>query len=698
MYSKSRLYPAGARVIARIKSTCLAGGVVPPPSMGDSGMSASEAAVKARRLWMGFAGHRANILDPAYTQVGAGFGGRRGEPGAVCAGVRRAPRRGGLLMTSARTRFVSAMASAAMLMLLSPGMAFAQEPGSQPPLVSHGPDPATELLKRESTSLGSAAVEDSSAPTVRRAPGPGWCGSERASDDAEDEVTNGDGKFHVIYAHAADQGNRFAQLATYIEEAALESSNIMARARGRALRYDLGTDCGSRNLDISAVRLSKTASELDRDRNGNRTFGLVADELKARGFDSGAKNYLVFLDAPERHLCGEGAGFGDNRRSAENYNEGGSRYAIVYRPFDTTQPDGGFCGGAALHEQLHVLGIVPPAAPHNNGSGHCNDAREDVICGDAPSRGGGPYVDWNSDDYWDPARGALGWWTANLSRYVCPDASCNSGEPVDYLPAAPAGYRGPRYQLRFYNVDDDHCAYVERPPGGQQVRLFCAGYRADRTEDITGALLAMTGGGSPARLRLVARNHNPGGGRTLGMSLRRGDGTLIVDERHGVVGSESSDLPESEPDPGTGFATFFDRTVELDLREPPPAAPGPSPQPGSGTSLPGPDNGDSDFDGDPWFGDGSDDSAGSTPGRRCREATRSLRQYERRAARTRRRVRAERRGLMRRRHALEARGWPRPAARSYRQARRRYDRRYGALKRLDRHVRTLRGQRRRACR
>ena len=77
--------------------------------------------------------------------------------------------------------------------------------------------------------------------------------------------------------------------------------------------------------------------------------------------------------------------------------------------------------------------------------------------GRRPSVAGGPfnglYFDYGNDDYWDPPQGApLGWWTLNLSRFICPDARCNrrgaaaardlaadvsAGAPAPPRPAAP---------------------------------------------------------------------------------------------------------------------------------------------------------------------------------------------------------------------------------------------------------------------
>jgi hypothetical protein len=37
----------------------------------------------------------------------------------------------------------------------------------------------------------------------------------------------------------------------------------------------------------------------------------------------------------------------------------------------------------------------------------------------------GQYFDYGNDDYWDPPnRAPLAWWTVDLNRFLCPDASC----------------------------------------------------------------------------------------------------------------------------------------------------------------------------------------------------------------------------------------------------------------------------------
>lgn len=99
-------------------------------------------------------------------------------------------------------------------------------------------------------------------------------------------------------------------------------------------------------------------------------------------------------------------------------------------------PTGGFCRGRTLrHELGHKLGALQSVAPHAYDGAHCNDSGEDTMCYTAATSvdTGGPDFDYNNDDYWDPAanpklgsQGRLPWWTANLSKFICPTTGCGS--------------------------------------------------------------------------------------------------------------------------------------------------------------------------------------------------------------------------------------------------------------------------------
>jgi hypothetical protein len=242
------------------------------------------------------------------------------------------------------------------------------------------------------------------------------------------EVANGGAKWHAIYAYPNDAASRFQALSGYLASSVLAAQGILTSTRDKPLRYDMGTDCGALYLDITAVRLGLTTSQLNG--SGDKYWSVVGD-LVGQGFNALDKNYLVFVDSDGGSACGltAAAGSGDQRTPDNGHNNDGA-YAILYRYADPNTPEsGGLCGGAALHEMLHAMGAVPGVAPNSDGTGHCNDASDDVMCG-GPFRGGGPFVDYGSDDYWDAAGGPLGWWTVNLNRFFCAATTCNNGDPT----------------------------------------------------------------------------------------------------------------------------------------------------------------------------------------------------------------------------------------------------------------------------
>ena len=288
---------------------------------------------------------------------------------------------------------------------------------------THGPDPASPIAP---------------AATVAAASSVDWCGN---TDPAANQLPNGDYRYHAVYAYPADRPSRLAALAGQLQEDAFGASALLEREYGRAIRFDVGTPCGPGQLDISEVRLPFTEAELAGLAATTRTatFDAVATALRERGFmvapnDAGvdqltglSENFLVWLDGPgPARSCGQGTALLDSTRSETNLNNLGGKLAVIYR-------DGrSFCGADVVrHEIGHNLGALQPDAPNTTDGVHCNDAFEDTMCAwEAPKLVGGAfngvYFDYGNDDYWDPPQGApLGWWTLNLSRFLCPDAHCN---------------------------------------------------------------------------------------------------------------------------------------------------------------------------------------------------------------------------------------------------------------------------------
>jgi hypothetical protein len=288
---------------------------------------------------------------------------------------------------------------------------------------THGPDPAPIVSAPPSASA--AAVSD-------------WCAN---TTPGAHQYENGEYRYHAIYAHPADRASRLAALGGELDAAAFGASSLIEGEYGRAIRFDVGTPCGPGQLDISDVRLPFTEAQLAALATAphTATFDAVSEALRRQGFqvapnDAGidqltslTENYVVWLDGPApAGSCGQGTALLDPTRSETNLNNFGGKLALIFRNGRD------FCGADVVrHEIGHNLGALQPDAPNTADGVHCNDAFEDTMCGwEAPKLAGGPfngmYFDYGNDDYWDPPQGApLGWWTVNLSRFLCPNARCN---------------------------------------------------------------------------------------------------------------------------------------------------------------------------------------------------------------------------------------------------------------------------------
>src|SRR4051812_9695418 len=323
-----------------------------------------------------------------------------------------------------------------------------------PPL-THGPDPSAVARGPEAVAAPAAALGKRAVKLVP----PSWCGTETSSDDLLHETDNGAFRYHAVYMVAADGQDRFDKLATRMQTDAFQASSLLESSYGRAIRFDLGTSCGPQYLDISVVRMTQTSAQLSAlARTPNGTYDAAVAALDAAGFETiqpndtvdeaavRTRNYLVWLDAPAPSgSCGQAAIYDDPSRSADNLNNLGGKAAVVFRNGD------GFCSSnAARHEIGHNLGGLQPVAPHAFDGAHCNDAYEDTMCySNSPwvaDGDRGQFFDYGNDDYWSLPGRPLAWWTVDLNRFLCDDATCNAvgGDGVPADPAAavtPTGRR-----------------------------------------------------------------------------------------------------------------------------------------------------------------------------------------------------------------------------------------------------------------
>ena len=277
-------------------------------------------------------------------------------------------------------------------------------------IAGHGFDavPPTQAA-HSARSTATAADVGASAPAR-------WCGTATPSDDVVDELDNGPMKYHAIYAVPADAPDRFADFAPTIQAGAMGASALIERLRGRAIRFDMGTPCGKRFLDISDVRLRRTTAEWAAAAQDEATFATALnEELRAAGFGvmsparrhgrgTSAADQLRRLVRPRRrrHLR-PGHPLRATRAAAPTtLNAWGGKVAVVFRVGDS------FCSADGVrHEIGHTLGALVPAAAHAFDGAHCNDAAEDTMCyPGSPSVTDGPfrvqYFDYGDDDYWGP--------------------------------------------------------------------------------------------------------------------------------------------------------------------------------------------------------------------------------------------------------------------------------------------------------
>lgn len=234
---------------------------------------------------------------------------------------------------------------------------------------------------------------------------------------------------HAIYLYPSDAPSRFADFAAMFQADAAQASALLDSLYGRGVRFDMRAGSPTRGnpdgifLDITAVRSKYKAGQLA----GGRQFSLVRDELAAK-FNDPDKKYVVWLDADSRY-CGQAELYQDPTRDTALNNNQKRTTAIVYRPYPTTNADGGFCRGRTLlHEVGHNLGALQKDAPNAFDGAHCEDDNNDVMCYTSSDQFTSPSstFDYGNNDYWDPATGAhLRWWTVNLSRFVCTTTNCS---------------------------------------------------------------------------------------------------------------------------------------------------------------------------------------------------------------------------------------------------------------------------------
>lgn len=234
-------------------------------------------------------------------------------------------------------------------------------------------------------------------------------------------ICDGDGisgsRVQLLYVHAEGGTDKFAEMEGTIKSwASLMDYNLLEGAqRGggvRHVRWVHNPDCSPIVLNTSV-----TAEQI-KSHNG------IVEGLKARGYKLADRSYLVVYEAP-----GCGASTGENSSPSVGPNWATVGTTAICHKWST-----------ALHELLHNLGAVSPAAPHGTPGSHCWDD-DDIMCYDD----GGPVkpqflcpkainenlVDCNNDDYFNIAPPAGTWLASHWNVANSPFLTANGpGAPV----------------------------------------------------------------------------------------------------------------------------------------------------------------------------------------------------------------------------------------------------------------------------
>jgi hypothetical protein len=287
-----------------------------------------------------------------------------------------------------------------------------------PDACTHGPDPVPPDLGRNGRA-GAAA-----AKTVAAASASIVCDSNGQSGL----------RVQMLYVHASDVSNRYAQLVPALRGWAGDADQIFeasaARTGGtRNLRFVHDASC---QPDVVDVPVPAT---------GDDYFGATIREVIAQGHDRTDRIYVMFVDTTSAGICGIATMSNDDRAGDVNGHNDGPAYARVDAQC--------WSGWVVAHEVMHTLGGVQRSAPHASGAGHCID-EYDVMCyqdsaSAPPIQMNCPDSSWNStrfdcghDDYFNtnPAPGsylATHWNPANnLFLIVGPAVAV----PADPPPAA----------------------------------------------------------------------------------------------------------------------------------------------------------------------------------------------------------------------------------------------------------------------
>lgn len=285
---------------------------------------------------------------------------------------------------------------------------------------------AQAVMRRRLTSITAPPVSGGQLPDR-------WCGLKRTSDDTAHGIHQDQPRIRVVYAHAADQQDRFDELADRLQaNVSLLTALIAAETDGRkTIRFDLGTACGDQYADIAYVKLPGKRS--DYVIAGSPDFARITEDVRGQLPVRYGENLAIYADnlRGSDGVLGTAWMFDDPTPQAHNAHNLGGLEAVIFGP--AVLPDSQYAEPATmLHEITHNLGGVQLSAPNSTGNLHCNDERDVMCYPDGGPAGriqdirylcpatGTPVAeayDCNRDDYFHPDPPAGSYLAANWNVY-----------------------------------------------------------------------------------------------------------------------------------------------------------------------------------------------------------------------------------------------------------------------------------------
>jgi hypothetical protein len=373
---------------------------------------------------------------------------------------------------------------AALLMLLALAPAASAHDEDAP---NHRDTPADLAAADINRTLALAHLTRTVAPDLPQYLPTTWCGtSGRNTDDSAHAAFPASlRQIKVVYAHAHDQPDDFDRWKDALQTDVSRIEQFLALQTGgrRALRFDMGTECGPQYLDIQDVHLPSNRAAYvsgSDDQNFYAVAGDVAQAVNTNGRDVFILADGLTADDPDpAHDDGVNGVWGiaevspDDSAGNGNFANQGGLTGMMLTPRSATPNAWDWQPTVMLHEITHNLGGVQQSAVHSTPFAHCWDG-SDVMCYPDGSNGSQPYTsamcptmagaipqtyDCGRDDYFnpDPAPGSYlaTHWNVYTSAFMgsCAQLGMACGDtivpspPVNTATPTVSGQTKPGYAL-----------------------------------------------------------------------------------------------------------------------------------------------------------------------------------------------------------------------------------------------------------